>query len=211
MALDQEQEQEPFLLHEKDNNTEPSPKSSKGDVRGPHSSSTWKTWRLQLLAHGLLITIYTLLTLTFILINNTSSSSSAPPPRKPHHPHTIHHIISSTSLTSSIQPTAAISNLALSYTTSLFQNLSQSPFAGKPSPEIDAAWEDLLAPMHIRVTATELRRTNQESVALTEEEGGGYLAWLGVFHELHCIVRISVIVELGYSFLFYEVGIMDRC
>ena len=41
--------------------------------------------------------------------------------------------------------------------------------------------------MHIRVTAAELGRNNQESVTLTE--GGGYLGWLGVFHELHCIVR----------------------
>lgn len=41
--------------------------------------------------------------------------------------------------------------------------------------------------MHIRITEEELRRDNQASVALTE--GGGYLGWLGVFHELHCIVR----------------------
>ena len=41
--------------------------------------------------------------------------------------------------------------------------------------------------MHIRVSEAELRRDNQQSVALTE--GGGYLGWLGVFHELHCIVR----------------------
>lgn len=40
--------------------------------------------------------------------------------------------------------------------------------------------------MNIRVTAGELRRYGQESVGLSE--GGGYLAWLGVFLELHCIV-----------------------
>jgi len=39
--------------------------------------------------------------------------------------------------------------------------------------------------MHIRVTEAELRRDNQDSVALPE--GGGYLGWLGVFHELHCV------------------------
>ena len=43
-----------------------------------------------------------------------------------------------------------------------------------------------MAPMHIRVTAKELEQDNQESVKL--KEGGGYLGWLGVFHELHCIV-----------------------
>ena len=43
--------------------------------------------------------------------------------------------------------------------------------------------------MHMRVSREELRKDNQESVALPE--GGGYLSWMGVFHELHCIVRIS--------------------
>ena len=42
--------------------------------------------------------------------------------------------------------------------------------------------------MHIRVSEVELRRDDQESVGLTE--GGGYLAWLGVFHGLHCVVRV---------------------
>ena len=41
--------------------------------------------------------------------------------------------------------------------------------------------------MHIRVSEAELRRDNQESVALTE--GGGFLGWMGVFHGLHCVVR----------------------
>ena len=81
---------------------------------------------------------------------------------------------------------AAIDNLVIEYTSSLFQNLSDSPYAGRPSPAIEAAWSDLLAPMHIRVTEAELRRDNQDSVALPE--GGGYLGWLGVFHELHCVV-----------------------
>ena len=68
----------------------------------------------------------------------------------------------------------------------VFHNLSMSPYAGPPSPEIDAAWSNLLAPMHIRVSEAELRRDNQESVRLPE--GGGYLGWMGAFHELHCIV-----------------------
>lgn len=41
--------------------------------------------------------------------------------------------------------------------------------------------------MHMRVSTEELRRDNQDSVPLPE--GGGYLGWMGVFHELHCIVR----------------------
>ena len=82
---------------------------------------------------------------------------------------------------------AAFDNLAFQTSKTMFWNLSQSPFAGQPSPEIDSAWDNLLAPMHMRVSIEELRRDNQESVLLTE--GGGYLGWMGVFHELHCVVR----------------------
>jgi len=84
-------------------------------------------------------------------------------------------------------PEAAVSNLEFKYTGSVFHRLNNTPFAGPPSPELDAAWQNLLAPMHIRITEEELQQDNQTSVALTE--GGGFLGWLGVFHELHCIVR----------------------
>lgn len=57
------QEQEPFLLHEKDN-TELAPKNSVVDVR--RSSSRWIGWRFQILAHGVLITIYTVLSIAAI-------------------------------------------------------------------------------------------------------------------------------------------------
>ena len=39
--------------------------------------------------------------------------------------------------------------------------------------------------MNIRVTKAELARENVQSFAL---EGGGYLSWIGAFHQLHCIV-----------------------
>ena len=55
-----------------------------------------------------------------------------------------------------------------------------------PSPQIDEAWDKLMAPMNIRVSAEELERSNQESVSLP---GGGKLAWIGAFHQLHCVVR----------------------
>ncbi|KAI4157958.1 MAG: hypothetical protein LQ342_007884 [Letrouitia transgressa] len=76
-------------------------------------------------------------------------------------------------------------DLKIEYTQSIFQTLSQSPFAGEPSPEVDASWDELLAPMNIRVTKEELISENLESVALTE--GGGYLSWTATYHQLHCI------------------------
>lgn len=80
---------------------------------------------------------------------------------------------------------AAVAGLTITYGPKLFKNLTINPFAGAPSPEIDKTWSELLAPMNIRVSKAELKSNGQTSVALPE--GGGYLAWLGVFHELHCI------------------------
>lgn len=59
-----------------------------------------------------------------------------------------------------------------------------SSFAGKPRPESENAWHNLMNDMAIRVTADEMAVHNQKSVPLPD---GGYLAWMGVFHELHCV------------------------
>ncbi|KAI1407128.1 hypothetical protein F5Y13DRAFT_175597 [Hypoxylon sp. FL1857] len=60
-----------------------------------------------------------------------------------------------------------------------------SPFAGPPSPSVDKAWHELLEQTTLRASADELKLSNQTSVELPE--GGGYMVWLGVFHQLHCI------------------------
>jgi hypothetical protein len=70
------------------------------------------------------------------------------------------------------------------YVFRLYDNFVNSPYAGEPTPESDEAWHTLLNNMSVRVTGDELARHNQTSVELP---GGGYLAWLGVFHELHCV------------------------
>ena len=51
--------------------------------------------------------------------------------------------------------------------------------------------------MNIRVTAAELERSHQSSVQLSESEG--YFAWMGAFHQLHCIVRIAVVSAMAFS------------
>ena len=53
--------------------------------------------------------------------------------------------------------------------------------------------------MSIRVSAEELEKINRTSVHLPE--GGGFMAWLEIFHELHCVVSnfsgdVDVIVEI---------------
>ncbi|KAK3208240.1 hypothetical protein GRF29_77g43187 [Pseudopithomyces chartarum] len=80
-----------------------------------------------------------------------------------------------------------IDNLVVAAASKPYDDFEQSPYAGLPSPSIDAAWHYLLEHTTIRVTPTELNRSNQTSVELP---GGGYMAWLGVFHELHCIKMV---------------------
>ena len=80
----------------------------------------------------------------------------------------------------------AIAGLEIRYHSSPYSDYVESPFAGPPSPRVDNAWHELLANISIRVSGAELKASNQTSVQLPE--GGGYMAWLGVYHELHCIV-----------------------
>lgn len=65
----------------------------------------------------------------------------------------------------------------------LFHNLTGSPYEGLPTKDVDSVWTTLLSSMHIRESADELRRDNQQSIALAE--GGSYLEWLGVY-EVSC-------------------------
>jgi hypothetical protein len=65
-----------------------------------------------------------------------------------------------------------------------------SRFAGPPSVFLDQAWSRLLAGINLRVGEEELSQHNQTSVALPQ--GGGYLAWLEVNHQLHCVVCVSM-------------------
>lgn len=87
-------------------------------------------------------------------------------------------------------------------TPALFTKFQNSPYTGSPSKETDKAWHDLMESMVIRVTDKELSRTNQTSLPLPN---GGYMAWLGVYHELHCIKMLR---EFKYSSHYHAE--MDR-
>jgi hypothetical protein len=62
--------------------------------------------------------------------------------------------------------------------------MRDSAYIGAPSERIDSAWTQLFSTMALRVSTSELSKHNQQSVALPN---GGHLAWLGVYHELHCV------------------------
>lgn len=59
-------------------------------------------------------------------------------------------------------------------------------YAGDPSPELDLAWHYLFEDNNIRVEKQGLDELGLDSIQLA---GGGYVAQLGVFHELHCLKK----------------------
>ncbi|KJZ74360.1 hypothetical protein HIM_06170 [Hirsutella minnesotensis 3608] len=63
---------------------------------------------------------------------------------------------------------------------------SANPFRGEPRTEMNWAWEDLLQYYNIRVQKEDLDKIDQTSVPLNDE-AGGFLVTLDVFHELHCL------------------------
>jgi len=87
----------------------------------------------------------------------------------------------------------ALANVAIKshvHTFTLAINSNESLYAGQPSMELDKAWHELLKPINIRVSTEELKKINQTSLKLPD--GSGYLAQLGAFHELHCVVSVTV-------------------
>lgn len=60
---------------------------------------------------------------------------------------------------------------------------------GKPRPEMDKAWHDLLEGTLIRFTDEELLLANNATSVKHKESG--YVGGLGVSHSLHCLVSFS--------------------
>ncbi|KAI1759592.1 hypothetical protein GGR53DRAFT_523743 [Hypoxylon sp. FL1150] len=71
-------------------------------------------------------------------------------------------------------------------------------YTGEPRKELDEAWAELIEPMAIKISASELARLGESSIAL--QDGSGYLAEMAVFHELHCIKRIRHHLHLDYYY-----------
>ncbi|TVY34337.1 Cyclochlorotine biosynthesis protein [Lachnellula subtilissima] len=64
-----------------------------------------------------------------------------------------------------------------------------SPYTGMPSPERDNRWYDLMSDGAFSISHDELMKVGapESSVKLPPDSGGGYMAWLEVFHQLHCL------------------------
>ncbi|KAK8041468.1 hypothetical protein PG994_014475 [Apiospora phragmitis] len=59
-------------------------------------------------------------------------------------------------------------------------------FMGKPRPEMDQAWNDLLSATAIRLSSEELLLAN--NATSVEHKDGGFVGGLGISHLLHCVV-----------------------
>ncbi|KAI1411313.1 hypothetical protein F5Y13DRAFT_191588 [Hypoxylon sp. FL1857] len=80
---------------------------------------------------------------------------------------------------------------ALQYEHKLVDGLiKDNVFAMPPNPESNAAWHKMLTGAVIKISAEEMSRVGQTSLAM--KDGSGYLATLGVYHELHCIKRLRM-------------------
>ncbi|KAJ5657621.1 uncharacterized protein N7484_001270 [Penicillium longicatenatum] len=71
-------------------------------------------------------------------------------------------------------------------------SIHNNPYAGKPRPELEAAWHYMFEHTNIRVTKEDLDYYNVTSLQMTDLNGNGgyYVGQMGLFHELHCLKRI---------------------
>ena len=91
---------------------------------------------------------------------------------------------------SNTNPPALATSSAIQHTPNpLPVHLKNNPFTGPPRPELDAAWHDLFEDVRIRVTRADLDFYGVDSVRL--RDGSGFVAELGVWHELHCLVSLG--------------------
>ncbi|ROV91403.1 hypothetical protein VPNG_09969 [Cytospora leucostoma] len=77
---------------------------------------------------------------------------------------------------------------------------STSKYSGPPSEELDDAWWELLEPAVSNASAEEIERAGESLDAVAEVTMGGYLAGLGVYHELHCLRRIRSYIHEYYYY-----------
>ncbi|OGM44990.1 hypothetical protein ABOM_005775 [Aspergillus bombycis] len=75
-------------------------------------------------------------------------------------------------------------------------------YRGPPSQEIDDAWDELIYPEGglVRLSKAQLDKINASEYAAeyTEELGGGYIATIEVFHQLHCVNMLRKATNMDY-------------
>ncbi|KAI1148001.1 hypothetical protein F4825DRAFT_470788 [Nemania diffusa] len=67
-----------------------------------------------------------------------------------------------------------------------------SLYSGLPSDEQDEAWDRLITPVYFNISREELTKAGESFEHIIELTEGGYLASLGVYHELHCLRNLRL-------------------
>ncbi|CAI6338766.1 unnamed protein product [Periconia digitata] len=109
------------------------------------------------------------------------------------------HAVTTRSQTSSIPQLEPFYSPAYEHAKYVYKDTTKpSPeFMGKPRPEMDKAWHDLLEGTLVKFSAEELQRANATSL---EHKDGGYVGGLGLSHNLHCLKRLRQILNPDYYY-----------
>ncbi|KAF7536558.1 hypothetical protein G7054_g4415 [Neopestalotiopsis clavispora] len=90
-----------------------------------------------------------------------------------------------------VHPNNALRNMKLQWRPTMSITAGMSPYASGAEDAIDDAWHELMGNISIRVGQDELNQNGNHQTSVELPDGGGHLAWLGVFHQLHCLVGVA--------------------
>ncbi|KAI1283284.1 hypothetical protein F5Y07DRAFT_349230 [Xylaria sp. FL0933] len=69
-----------------------------------------------------------------------------------------------------------------------------SIYAGRPSEKQEEAWDNLITPVYFNISRDELSRAGESFENIIELTGGGYIASVAVYHELHCLRNLRLYI-----------------
>ncbi|ORY16977.1 hypothetical protein BCR34DRAFT_597362 [Clohesyomyces aquaticus] len=94
----------------------------------------------------------------------------------------------------------------------------QSKYSGYPNDDNNKAWEDLIQPTFFGATEQEIMQAGDTVDDSVKLEDGGYVAALGVYHEVHCLRQLRLFLysehyypNLTHDNILYLQGHLDHC
>ncbi|WQF90158.1 Putative mycotoxin biosynthesis protein UstYa [Colletotrichum destructivum] len=73
-------------------------------------------------------------------------------------------------------------------------------FSGRPRPDLDKAWHDLLNAENIDIEPEYMRHLGRENNGIAAPDGNSYLSTLNIYHKIHCLNRIKQFMCPDYYF-----------
>ncbi|KAM7193105.1 protein of unknown function (DUF3328) domain containing protein [Rhypophila sp. PSN 637] len=105
------------------------------------------------------------------------------------------------------QPPKSYTPAPVQYVTKMLKHAPDAHlFMGRPRPELDQAWHELVSATMIRFSAEELGLASEHELDLAQKNAsslvrhrdGGFIGGLGVSHNLHCLKRIKQYIYPEY-------------